>query len=75
MEIFNGNVRQKDLLIEKIERKIGLKNLTEKEVQFLLNEMNKGSNYALFVYGLYLVIEEKNEQKAIDLIKRKKKQN
>lgn len=75
MEIFNDNVRQKDLLIEKIEMKIGLKNLTEKEVQFLLNEMNKGSNYALFVYGLYLVIEEKNEQKAIDLIKRKKKQN
>ena len=73
MEIFNDNVRQKDLLIKKIELKIGLKNLTGKEVRFLLNEMNKGSNYALFVYGLYLIIEKKNEQKAIDLINRKKK--
>lgn len=72
MEIFNDNVHQKDLLIEKIELKIGLKNLTGKEVQFLLNEMNKGNNYALFVYGLYLIIEKKNEQKAIDLINRKK---
>ena len=58
--------------ITAIEKKVGVQELTDDELCCLLDMVELKNEHAIFTYGLYLLLEKKDEKAAIEWINKQK---